>query len=130
MPKVSLYVGQPCPTCGIPAILGKDGQSGYCKPCYVKWVEGKKRLTVGEQNPEKPTPPRNFDEEARGKVRHNFWLETFKYQLSKGQFDEAIANKTISGVIGVYVEKVMGEGKGATAQEVYPDKTNEDFFKL
>jgi hypothetical protein len=77
-------------------------------------------MPVAQQNPVRTSTP-DWDEIGRGKVRHAFWLETFKHQLAKGQFDEAIANKTIGGVIGVYVEKVMGEGRGATAQELFPD---------
>ena len=131
MPKVSLYVGQPCPTCGTPAVQGKDG-GGYCKPCYIQYAESKKHapMSVAQQNPVRTEPKPDWDEIGRGKVRHAFWLEVFKHQLSKGQFDEAIANKTISGVVGVYVEKVMGEGKGATAQELFPDKATEAFFKI
>jgi hypothetical protein len=87
-------------------------------------------MPAAQQN--RPTAEEKPDWQSigRGKVRHAFWLETFKHQLASGQFDEAIANKTIGGVIGVYVEKVMGEGKGATAEELFPDKATDDFFKL
>jgi len=66
MPKRIYQVGEPCDTCQTPTIAGRGGE-GYCKPCYVKWAEANK------SNPPQQTtytPTRDFDAEARGKVRH------------------------------------------------------------
>ena len=46
MPKINLSVGQHCPTCGTPAIQGKNG--AYCKSCYIAWKNN--------QQSTKPTP--------------------------------------------------------------------------
>jgi hypothetical protein len=82
-------------------------------------------VSAAHQNPVRTEPKPDWDEIGRGKVRHAFWLELFKHQLSKGDYDKQIEAKQMSGVIGVYVEKVMGEGKGATAEELFPTPSQE-----
>ncbi len=54
MAKVQLAVGEACPDCGTPAIMGKSG-GGYCKPCYIKWKNAQKGQQVStsvKQDPE------------------------------------------------------------------------------
>ena len=55
-------VGQPCPTCGTPYIMGRTG--AYCKPCYIKWA-----------NANKPTQPKSHE-------------QVFEEGLNKDQQDE------------------------------------------
>lgn len=37
----SLPIGEKCPDCGTPKIMGKKGL--YCKPCYIAWAEQNKK---------------------------------------------------------------------------------------
>ena len=70
-PKV---VGQPCPKCGTPYIMGTTGV--YCKPCYIKWKNG-----LGTQQPQTvqtPAPTRDFEKENFGKCKYGFLLEAYK----------------------------------------------------
>lgn len=126
-----------CPQCGspiknIPAGVAKATGKPYgaFQACSANcgWKPPKegfhKPMSPAQQNrpmAEEKMTKEDWQEKARGQVRHHFWLELFKYQLSRGDYDEQIKNKQMSGVIGVYVEKVMGEGRGATAQELFPD---------
>ena len=70
MPKRIYQVGEPCDTCGVPTTEGRDG-NGYCKPCYIKWKNASKQSQQPQQQAvQMQRTNRDFEAEARGKVRH------------------------------------------------------------
>ena len=78
MPQ-QLYVGQPCPVCGTPAVQGKKG--AYCKPCYVKWAESSKSTTTGyktapqgNQGLNLASTTRDYDKENYCKCKYGFLI--------------------------------------------------------
>ena len=67
MPKRIYQEGEPCDVCGTLTVPGNNG--AYCKACYIKWAEANKK-TAPVQPQQSAIPPRDFEKEARGKVRH------------------------------------------------------------
>ena len=86
--------GDPCSVCNTPYIQGQKGV--YCKSCYIKWANDNKP----QSNPQAQSGSRDFDAEARGKVRHglvcamiaaNKDFETISTNLMR--FEELIMGK-------------------------------------
>ena len=53
--------GQPCPTCGVPMIMGKKGV--YCLPCYKAWANQNKPQSPQTQYnaPQQAQPTQGID---------------------------------------------------------------------
>jgi hypothetical protein len=69
MPRV-YQLGEPCDTCGTPAVMGNKGP--YCKACYITWKNGQEKgQTVAKPaTVYQAAPVRDYNKEARGKIRH------------------------------------------------------------
>lgn len=101
-PKVA---GQPCETCNVPMIQGKNGE-GYCKPCYIKWKnEGQSSGTIA--NLKEPVRDVDWDKIAEGKVRHAFAVEAYKLGKTLDQGNITEINKWTAFVMGKKEEEVI-----------------------
>jgi len=72
MPRI-YQLGEPCDVCNTPTVMGNKGP--YCKACYIAWKNGKENgVVVPKQAPVyQATPQRDFNKEARGKIRHGLF---------------------------------------------------------
>ena len=109
-------VGQPCRFCQTPYTSGAKG--AYCKPCYVKWKNGQSGGGQSYSPPQAPqAPARDFDKEARGKVRHGFAIEAFKGGMELNKTTADLVNKwtnfVVTGAIEPTPEELFAQSGGS-----------------
>jgi hypothetical protein len=126
MAKRIYQVGEPCDVCGTPTTEGRDG-NGYCKPCYIKWKNASKE----QQRPAQPvqTQARDFEAEARGKVRHGL-ICAFIQGKSAKEIAEQMSDFKLKLLMPLENLIMQSTKKTPPAQELPTIDVNEDDFDV
>ena len=115
-PKV---VGETCQQCGVAKNV-QNPKTGkvFCEAkCWLNGQQGTTPQYSSPQAPQAQIKPRDFDAEARGKVRHGFAIEAFKKGMALSPVTAAIIDEWTDFVVTGKIESTPEEIFGGTPAE-------------